>query len=397
MRTDLMPGMRAGCVAALLLFSMLPAHAADSPAAPPAAPLPFGVAFVEGSATSVIIEKDGKRYLVDAAARSIREVDAKSASTPAQEGSVSSSAQASSSAQQNPQSATANPADANATTSYYRPGDDRLLVLPTGQHIARHAVWVNFNHRFAYKPTFSTAAQGHTLLGLDGFGVASFGVQFGLTDRWSVAAYRSPSNIGRPIELRTAYELTSERDGQPLNLMFRFSVDGQNDFQRNFTTNFELIASRSITNRAQLVLVPTVSLHNRPVLSELTSEEFPPLEQPCSQPLANGVPASMNVKPCADTFSLGVGLAVDVRPTVALIGEVNPTLVNATDIGIHRPPFSFAIQKKIWRHAFTFGFTTAPGTTVAQRSGTRSTFLRDPHGDTPKALFVAFNLSRQLH
>jgi hypothetical protein len=87
---------------------------------------------------------------------------------------------------------------------------------------------------------------------------------------------------------------------------------------------------------------------------------------------------------------------VDIRPTIALIFEANPTLANARELGIHRAPFSFAIQKKIFRHAFTFGFTTAPGSTVAQRSGTRSTYLRVPNSDKPSGLFVGFNLSRQL-
>jgi hypothetical protein len=104
----------------------------------------------------------------------------------------------------------------------------------------------------------------------------------------------------------------------------------------------------------------------------------------------------MNVRPCADTFSVGFGVAVDVRPTVAFVGEVIPTAVNGTDLGIHRMPFSFGIQKKIYHHAFTFGFTTAPGTTTAQRIATRAIFLPDPQGDTPSGMFVGFDIMRQL-
>jgi hypothetical protein len=64
-------------------------------------------------------------------------------------------------------------------------------------------------------------------------------------------------------------------------------------------------------------------------------------------------------------------------------------------LGIHRPAYSFGIQKKILRHAFTFGFTNSPGTTVSQRAGTRATFLGSPSADKPSGLFVGFDLTRQ--
>ena len=88
---------------------------------------------------------------------------------------------------------------------------------------------------------------------------------------------------------------------------------------------------------------------------------------------------------------------MDIRPTVALIAEVIPTLVNGRELGIHRPAYGFGIQKKIWRHAFTFGFTTSPGTTISQRAGTRASFLNDPAADTPGGLFIGFDLTRQIY
>lgn len=61
-----------------------------------------------------------------------------------------------------------------------------------------------------------------------------------------------------------------------------------------------------------------------------------------------------------------------------------------------RMPFSFGVQKKIFYHAFTFGFTTAPGTNTSQRIATRSIFLLEPKSDTPSGMFVGFDLMRQL-
>ena len=382
------------CILFIYTLVAIPTSASDSKAngpalaSPKSSTIPFNVDFAASSGSSIIVEHDGKRYEIDTATKTVRELPIGSSSSL--ETRQQSDPQNNATAAGQSQSAPAQ------TDTYYLPGDDRLLTLPSGLRITKGAVWVNFTHRFPISPAFSGTALGHTLLGMDDFGLPSFGFQFGVTNRLSLAIYRSPSLIGRPIEMRAALRMLDEHDGQPFNATFRFSVDGQNDFERNFTTNFELITSRSITRHAQLTLVPTVSIHNRPALNLFNFIQKPPLEQPCSQALASGVPASMHVKPCVNTMSLGVGLSVDIRPTVALIAEVEPMLANAHDIGAHRPPFGFAIQKKILRHSFTFGFTTAPGTTVSQRSQTRAIFNRDPTADRGKGLSVGFNLSREL-
>jgi hypothetical protein len=234
-------------------------------------------------------------------------------------------------------------------------------------------------------------------LGLDDFSVSSLGLRYGVTSKLSVFAYRSPSVIGRPIELMAAYNFLDEHHGNPVNAAFRFSVDGQNNFSSNFAENLELIVSRSLGHRAQLYAVPTYTIHQRPLLSNPGSalaDDMP--DQPCSAPLAAGIAPSFNARPCADTFSLAAAVSVDIRPTVALVAEVTPTLVNARELAIHRPEYAFGIQKKIWRHAFTFGLSNGPGSIVSQRGGTRATFVQDPTADKPGGLFVGFDLTRQL-
>jgi hypothetical protein len=91
-----------------------------------------------------------------------------------------------------------------------------------------------------------------------------------------------------------------------------------------------------------------------------------------------------------------VGGAFDVRPTVALIAELTPTLLNKTPLGMHLPAYAFGIQKKIFRHAFTFGFTNAPAVTVSQRAGTTAAFLNERGADQFKDLFISFDITRQL-
>ena len=76
--------------------------------------------------------------------------------------------------------------------------------------------------------------------------------------------------------------------------------------------------------------------------------------------------------------------------------EVIPTLWHGSELEIHRPAYAFGIQKRVRGHAFTLGVSTGPGTVVAQRAGTRATFLNDSTADKPSGLFLGFNLMRRL-
>ena len=262
----------------------------------------------------------------------------------------------------------------------YQPADDFVYTLPTGRRVKEKNLYLNFTHRFAYNPTFSGKGLGNTLLGLDGFSISSFGLRYGVTDKLSVSVYRSPSIIARPIEFTAAYNVLDEFAGHPFNATLRMSLGGQDNFRRNFTTSFEAVLSRSFSERAQFYAVPTVSIANRPVLSK---------------------PGALENRPAGlagvHSFSLGTGLAVNVRPTVAVVTEVIPTLVNARDLGIFRPAYAFGIQKQVRGHAFTLGFSNSPGSTVAQRAGTRAAFLGNSQADKPSGLTIGFNLMRRLH
>jgi len=267
----------------------------------------------------------------------------------------------------------------------YKPGDDVLFTLPTGRPVDPHSFTVNFSHRFPYGPAFTSSPgsgispQVSQAFGLDNFAIASLGLRYGVTDKLSVDIWRSSSFIGRPIQLMVAYNVLDEHHEEPFNLAFRVSVEGQDNFRKNYTENLEAIFSRSITSHAQFYFVPTASFNNRRLVQgALTSNDIPD-------------------EPGINAFSLGVGVAIDIRPTIALLAEVIPTVVGGPEVGIHRPPFSLAIQKKLYRHAFTFGVTTSPGTTVSQRAGTNATFLNNPSADTPSGLFLGFDLTRQIY
>jgi hypothetical protein len=249
----------------------------------------------------------------------------------------------------------------------------RLINLPTAMPIPKGSLWTDFTHRFPFGEPTDAAG----LFGLDSFAIPSFGFIYGITDRIHVGAYRSPGNVGRPIQLHAGASFLNEQEGDPFSLMGRVGIEGRDNFQRNFTTSLEFNFARSITRHAQIYFVPTASLGDR---------------------LLSGDP-TRNL-PGENAFALGLGLSVNIRPSVALMAEANYRLNKVARYleignGIRRPVFGFGIQKASAsrRHAFSLVFTNGPGTTMSQRSMTRGLFFAD---DGFEGLTIGFNLSRRL-
>ena len=92
------------------------------------------------------------------------------------------------------------------------------------------------------------------------------------------------------------------------------------------------------------------------------------------------------------TVAVGAGISVDIRPTVAIVGEAIYRV--SERLGEHRPAFMLGIQKKVFRHSFTLGLTNSPGTTLSTRSATRGSYGGGTFDDTFSGLTIGFNLSR---
>ena len=257
--------------------------------------------------------------------------------------------------------------------SIYHQYDVRLVSLPTATPIPKGSLWTDFTHRFPFGDSTDSAG----LFGLDSSAIPSFGFIYGITDRIHVGGYRSPGDVGRPIQLYLGASLLSEHTGDPMSVMARVGLEGRDNFKRNFTTSLELTFARSITRHAQLYVVPTISLGDRPINSDPT----------------------VNL-PAENAFALGVGAAVNIRPSVALMAEANYRLNDEARYinrfsGIRRPAIGVGLQKASIsrRHTFSLTFSNSPGTTFSQRSMTRGVYGAD---DTFRGLTIGFNISRRL-
>lgn len=255
--------------------------------------------------------------------------------------------------------------------------DVRNINLPTAISIPKNSLWVDFTHRFP----FNEVTQNELLFGLDGFAVPTFGLTYGITDRIHAGAFRSSSLVGRPIGVFAGVTMLEESKDQPMNLEGRVTLEGRDNFMRNFSTTLELAFARSITRYAQLYVTPAVTFGDRPL----------------------GVAPARNY-PGRTAWALGIGGAFSIRPSVALMAEANMRIGESAryegnkpeyGFGIHRPVVGFGIEKmsKSRRHSFTLTFSNGPGTTPAQRSMTRGLLFSD---DSFGGMTIGFNLTRRL-
>jgi len=324
-----------------------------------------GLEFVNASDSQIVLERDGKRYLIDTKSQTIREfvpTTTASAQAPVPAGKTSAAT---------PETSATKSEEKKEPETYYTE-DIVLWNLPTAHHLPKKALMIDFTHRFAFDEAFEPGAVSD-LLGMDGFSISSLGFTYAITDRWFAGIYRTPTTFGRILQLSTGLQLTRENAGHPLSSTIRVGVEGTNHFRNKYITSVELAFARSIKNRAQIYFTPTVSFNNRP-LAIVAGDVFNPTP-------VDG----------ATTTALGAGLSVDIRPTVAILGEA----IYRVDgrLGVSRPSFMLGIQKKVYRHSFTIGVTNSPGTTLSTRSATRGAYGFD---DTFGGLTIGFNLSRRL-
>src|SRR5207249_5087658 len=127
--------------------------------------------------------------------------------------------------------------------------DYHLVNVPTPKRVVKGSLNLYFPHRFSQpiKPLKESAKQ---LLGLDSFSASSLGLFYGITNKLYVSAYRSPicqRGLCRTIEIGAGYHWLDETRHSPMALATYASIEGDNNFSRNFTYNLQAMMARSVT------------------------------------------------------------------------------------------------------------------------------------------------------
>lgn len=230
-----------------------------------------------------------------------------------------------------------------------------LVNLPTTLRVPRFKSAFRVTHRFGRplgQGDFASLAED--LFGLDSGALIGLEYRFGLMRGLQAGILRTSD---RTIEFFSQYSLLQQRDGAPVGLGVIASIDGTNNFRDSYSPALGVVVSRELGDRGALYAEPLWVNNSNPLPSELTDDN--------------------------DTFMVGLGARIRVRPTVYVVGEFIPRAGFAP--GAHHG--TFGIEKRAGGHVFQLNFSNGQGNTMGQlaRGGTAS-----------DDWYIGFNISRKF-
>jgi len=190
--------------------------------------------------------------------------------------------------------------------------------------------------------------------GLDSGAQIGLEYRFGLIRGGQIGIHRTSN---KTIELFGQYNVLEERKNGVIGLDAFFSIDGTNNFKDSYTPALGIVVSRELGGYGAIYVEPMWVNNSNPLPSELTDDN--------------------------DTFTLGIGGRLRIRPTVYLVGEFIPRV--GFEPGVNYG--SFGIEKRAGGHVFQLNFSNGFGTTMGQvaRGGTGS-----------EDWYLGFNISRKF-
>ncbi|MGH9371336.1 MAG: DUF5777 family beta-barrel protein [Vicinamibacterales bacterium] len=232
--------------------------------------------------------------------------------------------------------------------------DFTIIGMPTTLPIPRFASAFRVTHRF----TRPLGSGNFGDLVEDAFGFDS-GAQIGLEYRFGIMA---GTQVGihrtsdRTIQFFAQHHLI-DQGTSPVGIDVIATAEGTNNFRDSYSPAVGAVVSRTLGRHGAIYAHPIYINNTSPDPSELTDDN--------------------------DSFIVGVGARVRVRPTVYLVAEAVPRFGYEPD----KVYTSFGIEKRAGGHSFQINFGNGFGTTLAQMA-------RGGLGD--QTWFIGFNISRKF-
>jgi hypothetical protein len=235
--------------------------------------------------------------------------------------------------------------------------DFTLITLPTTLRMPRMKSAFRVTHRF----TRSLGQGDFGSLLEDFFGIDS-GAAIGLEYRFGIMR---GADVGvrrtndRTIEFSAAYNLLTQLNAKPVGLSAFASIDGTNNFRDSYTPALGVVVSRTLGRAGTVYVNPMWVNNSNPLPSELADHN--------------------------DSFTLGLGTRLRIRPSVYLVGEIVPRVAGYDpDVNFA----SFGVEKLLGGHVFQLNFSNGFGSTTGQvaRGGTGS-----------DDWYLGFNISRKFY
>jgi hypothetical protein len=232
--------------------------------------------------------------------------------------------------------------------------DFKIINLPTTLPLPVHGGNFELTHRFAgnWNRDFSDVMAD--FFGTDEGATINIGYRFGLFKHVELAASRT--NFDRTIEIQGKYDAFHEEQGHPVGLSAVVSVEGGNNFSRDFEPALGASVSRTL-GTAAIVYADPFWVHNSGLFTGTTH----------------------------NTGFIGVGGRLRLRPGMFVVGEVSPR-VAGYDPGDML--YGFGVEWRVGGHVFQLNWSNSTG---------GATYGQIARGGSPNSLFFGFNLERKFY
>jgi len=265
-------------------------------------------------------------------------------------------------------------ADAAADTPRSAEAELNIINLPTTLSMPRHGSYFRLTHRFARdlrRGSFGQLAED--LFALDNGAIIGLEYRFGITGDLQAGVHRSI--LSRTIMVFGRYDRWRQNETLPVSISLIGAVEGLGNLTDHHQPTIAAAISRTINSAIVFYAVPAYVAHTAAAdfLSGHGEHD-------------HGVPAMTETEEHAgheDTFMLGLGGRVRLRPSVFVAAEVTPRLAGH-DPG--RATWGVALEKKTEGHTMQINFTNSFATTFGQLAR-----LGHEHD-----IYLGFNITRRF-
>jgi hypothetical protein len=232
--------------------------------------------------------------------------------------------------------------------------DFNLIGLPTSLRLPKFGSAFRVTHRFTTPLNGDFGDLASDLFGLDSGAQIGLEYRFGIVPNGQIGIHRTSN---KTIEFFGQYAAIRQGAGRPVDISALVTIEGTNNFKDSYSPAIGAIVSRTVGDVAAFYVEPIWVNNTNSLPKQLADDN--------------------------NTFMVGVGGRVRVRPTVYIAGEVAPR--TGYKPGVTHG--SFAIEKRAGGHLFQLNFSNAFGTTMGQIAR---------GGPVENDWYLGFNISRKF-
>ena len=234
--------------------------------------------------------------------------------------------------------------------------DFTLVGLPVTLRLPAHKLSFRVTHRFTR--SLGRGSFGDLLsdfFGFDSGAQIGLELRYGLFPGTQVGINRTSD---RTIELFGQHSFLQERDGHALSLDAIGTFEGENNLHDRKMPALGVLVSKRAGKFAALYAEPIYVFNTNPIATASGSDQ--------------------------NTFMLGLGGRLRVRPAMYLVGEITPRLAGYKP-GVDQ--ISFGVEGRAGGHLFQINFGNGLGTTLSQIAR---------GGIDNNSWFIGFNIARKF-